>query len=125
MQLEQIIEDLRTFLPAKDFAKSREFYGVLGFEQVWSSDKLALFKLGRVSFFVQDYFVKDWAENMMLDLRVGDVQAYWSYLKGLDLPGRFPGVRVSAPQDDLATGIRRGNLCDPCGVLWHFSQSIG
>ena len=76
MQLQQIIEDLRTFLPAKDFAKSREFYGVLGFEQVWSSDKLALFKLGRVSFFVQDYFVKDWAENMMLDLRVGDVQAY-------------------------------------------------
>jgi catechol 2,3-dioxygenase-like lactoylglutathione lyase family enzyme len=125
MQLERTVEDLRAFLPAKDFATSREFYGALGFEQVWRSEKLALFKLGRLSFFLQDYFVKEWAENMMLDLRVGDVQAYWSYLQGLELSQRFPGVRLGAPQDDPASGIRRGNLCDPSGVLWHFSQSIG
>jgi hypothetical protein len=125
MQLERTVEDLRAFLPAKDFALSREFYGALGFEPVWSSDQLVLFKLDRFSFFVQDYFVKEWAENMMLDLRVGDVQAYWSYLQSLELPRRFPNVRLSAPADDLASRIRRGNLCDPSGVLWHFSQSIG
>jgi len=124
MQLEGSIEDLRAFLPAKDFATSREFYRTLGFEQVWLSDKLALFKLDRFTFFVQDYFVKEWAENMMLDLRVSDVQAYWSYLQGLELPQRFPGVRLGAPQDDAASGIRRGNLSDPSGVLWHFSQLI-
>lgn len=120
------IEDLRAFLPAKDLAKSKNFYRALGFEQVWASDTLVLFQLGRLSFFVQDYFVKEWAENMMLELRVADANAYFKHLQNLELAERFPNlVRIGAPIDDVAKGIRRGHFVDPSGVLWHFCQAIG
>jgi catechol 2,3-dioxygenase-like lactoylglutathione lyase family enzyme len=120
------IEDLRAFLPAKDLATSKNFYRALGFEHVWASDTLVLFQLGRLSFFVQDYFVKEWAENMMLELRVANADAYFLHLQNLELTERFPTtVRIGAPEDDLAKGIRRGHFVDPSGVLWHFCQTIG
>lgn len=124
-EIENSVQDLRVFLPAEHFATSREFYDALGFEQAWSSEKLVLFRLGRFSFFLQDYFVKEWAENMMMDLRVADADAYWSYLQSLQLAERLPRrVRMGAPQDDAATGIRRGHFIDPSGILWHFSQAL-
>jgi len=83
-----------------------------------------LFQLDRFSFFLQDYFVKDWAENFMLDLRVADADAFWLHLQSLNLSERFPGtVRLGPPEDDPGVGIRRGHFVDPSGVLWHFSQS--
>jgi hypothetical protein len=125
MELENSVQELRAFLPADDFARSREFYRALGFDEVWSSEKLALFQLGRCSFFLQSYFVKEWAENMMLDLRVADVDAWWAHLQNLSLLQRFPSVRLGPPQDDFASRIRRGHFVDPSGVLWHFSQAAG
>lgn len=122
MKVQDSIEDVRTFLPARDFATSRDFYRALGFEELWSSDKLVLFKVGRFSFFLQDYFVREWAENMMMDLRVADVDAHWLHLQSLNLPQQFTTVRLGAPKDDPANGIRGGHLIDPSGVLWHFSQ---
>jgi len=119
------VEELRPFLPASDFALSRQFYRELGFNEVWSSDKLVVLALDRFSFFLQDYFVKEWADNMMLDLRVADVDACWAHLQSLNLPARFPKVvRVGAPQDDAAAAIRRGHFVDPSGVLWHFSGPV-
>ena len=124
MELGKSIEALRAFLPARDFAISREFYRAIGFVESWSSEKLVLFQLGRSTFFLQDYFVQDWAENMMMDLRVVDADAWWAHLQSLRLAQRFPtGVRLVPPQDDPASSIRRGSFTDPSGVLWHFSQS--
>jgi hypothetical protein len=95
----------------------------LGFTEAWSRDKLAQFELGQFTFFLQDFFAKEWVENMMMDLAVADVDAYYSYLQGLKLVERFPRkVRISAPADD-GTGVRRGHFVDPSGVLWHFSQT--
>lgn len=123
--IEATIKDLRAFLPAKDFAMSKSFYAAVGFDQAWSSDDLVLFRVGGFSFFLQNYFVQQWADNMMVDLRVTDVDAYWSHLKELDLTGKWPApVRLGAPQDDAASGIRRGHFVDPSGVLWHFSQTL-
>jgi catechol 2,3-dioxygenase-like lactoylglutathione lyase family enzyme len=123
--VETSVQDLRVFLPARDFGASREFYAALGFAEVWASEKLVLLRAGRFAFFLQDYFVKEWAENMMLDLRVADVDAYWAALQGLPLPERLQGmVRMVAPRDDTASGIRRGAFTDPSGVLWHFSQAL-
>lgn len=122
--VEEIVKNLRTFLPAEDFRVSREFYRALGFREAWSRDKLAMFELGQFTFFLQDLFVKEWAENVMMDLAVADVDAYYSYLQGLNLVERFPKqVRINVPADD-GTGIRRGYFVDPSGILWHFSQPI-
>jgi hypothetical protein len=125
MVLGTSVDEFRPFLPASDFAVSRQFYTELGFNEVWSSEKLVILALGRFSFFLQNYFGKEWAENMVLDLRVADVDACWSYLRSLNLSARFPQVvRVGAPQADGVTGIRRGYFVDPSGVLWHFSGPL-
>lgn len=122
MELTQNIQALRCFVPARDFAASRQFYAALGFEEAWCDGKLALLQLRGCSFFLQDYFVKEWAENFMLDLSVASVDEFWRFLEGLKLPERFPGgVRVGPPQTDAA-GIHGGHFVDPSGVLWHFSQ---
>jgi hypothetical protein len=47
------VEEFRPFLPASDFAISRQFYLELGFNEVWSSGKLVILELGRFSFFLQ------------------------------------------------------------------------
>jgi hypothetical protein len=125
MELGTALEGLRPFLPAEDFATSRAFYRYLGFVETWSAEKLVKVQLGGFSFFLQDYFVKAWAENMMMDLRVADVDACWDHLQSLNLSARFPKVvRVGAPQIDVSTGIRRGHFVDPSGILWHFSQTL-
>lgn len=123
MDLAANVQDLRCFVPAKDFATSKRFYAALGFREVWSDAKLALFELGRFKFFLQDYFVLQWAANAVLDLAVADADAFWAYLDALKLPEQFPSgvVRVGAPQADPHVPIRRGHFVDPSGVLWHFS----
>ena len=125
MELGTTVDELRAFLPARDFALSRAFYRELGFREAWASDKLVILQLGRCSFFLQDYFVKEWAENMVMSVQVADADACWAHLQSLNLSQRFPNVvRVGAPQDEVAAGLRRGHFIDPSGVLWHFSQAL-
>jgi catechol 2,3-dioxygenase-like lactoylglutathione lyase family enzyme len=125
MELGTTVDELRAFLPARDFALSRSFYRELGSREVWTSDKLVILELGRFSFFLQDYFVKEWAENMVMSLQVADADACWAFLQSLNLSQRFPGVvRVGAPQDEVGAGLRRGHFVDPSGVLWHFTQAL-
>ncbi|MTB53400.1 VOC family protein [Lewinella sp. W8] len=116
--------DLRTFLPAKDFALSREFYAELGAKELWSSNDMVLFRLGQSTFYLQDYYVKDWAENLMMFLMVPELDAFWEELRALDLPSRYAGVRWKAPTD-YDWGLREIHLIDPAGTLWHFAKDIG
>jgi hypothetical protein len=124
MDLAANVQDLRCFVPSKDFATSKRFYAALGFREVWTDGKLALFELGRFKFFLQDYFVLQWAANAVLDLAVADADAFWVYLEALKLPEQFPSgvVRVGAPEPDPNVAIQRGHFVDPSGVLWHFSS---
>jgi hypothetical protein len=125
MDLGTSVSEMRPFLPARDFALSQEFYRVLGFRETWSSDQLAIMQLGRFSFFLQNYFVKEWADNTVIGLQVADADACWAYLQSLNLSERFGGcVRVGPPQTDASTRVRRGHFVDPAGVLWHFSHSL-
>jgi hypothetical protein len=57
-------ENLRPFLPAKDFERSKRFYVALGFQLLLDAD-VAIFRAGRGEFLLQRYYQKDWAENCM------------------------------------------------------------
>lgn len=116
--------DLRPFLPAIDFSLSREFYAELGATELWSSDEMVLLRLGQSSFYLQDAYVQAWAENLMLFLKVPELDAFWEELRVLDLPKRYPGVRWKKPTD-YAWGLREVHLIDPAGVLWHFARELG
>jgi catechol 2,3-dioxygenase-like lactoylglutathione lyase family enzyme len=111
---------LRSFIPAKDFATSRAFYRDLGAKEIWSSDDMVLFELGDSHFYLQDAYVKAWAENTMLFLFVPDLDLCWKELQALDLVNRYKGIRWKEPTD-YPWGLREIHLIDPAGVLWHFA----
>lgn len=113
---------LRTFLPTQDFELSKRFYEALGFEKVVDGE-VAIFDTAEPGgIILQRYYNKDWAENLMLSLRVDDLDAWWAHIDGLDLPGNF-GVRPPAPPKDYPWGLREVHVIDPAGVLWHFVQA--
>ena len=112
----------RPFLPAKDFGVSLKFYEALGFEARTLGAELAELRLGVHAFLLQDYYVKDWAENSVLHVLVDDLDAWWRRIDGLDLPGRF-GVRKPRPPRAEPWGQTVAYVFDPAGVLWQFAQT--
>lgn len=110
----------RPFLPAKDFELSKRFYEVLGFTKQFDGE-VAIFQIGTSSFILQNYFQKQWAENFMMQLMVDDLDAWWSRIVALDLPGQFgvPAPKAPAVQP---WGLRVAYVIDPSGVLWHITQ---
>ncbi|MEM6964419.1 MAG: VOC family protein [Bacteroidota bacterium] len=108
---------LRTFIPAKDFQRSRAFYKKLGFEEIYSSDGLAVFQVGDFTFHLQNYYQKEWAENFMMLLEVDDVDKFWKYVQSLDLQKEFPAIKLKKPENEDWARVFR--LSDPTGVLWH------
>jgi len=110
----------RPFLPARDYAVSRNFYEALGFEKLLDGD-VAIFGAGSGGFILQRRYQKEWAENCMMQLMVDDLDAWWTYLEGLDLPGNF-NVQAPRPPAMQTWGLRVAYVYDPSGVLWHVCQ---
>ena len=123
MNLVENAQILRTFLPSKDYAVSRKFYAEIGFKEGWGSDDLCVFELGTFSFFLQKCYQKEWAENMMMELRFKDLEPYYQFLSSLKLEEKYAGVKIKAPQD-YPWGLREVHMIDPAGVCWHFSQVL-
>lgn len=113
-------ERIRPFLPSKDFEASRDFYIALGFEMVLDSE-VAIFNAGSGGITLQRYYVKEWAENTMLQLLVDDLDAWWAHVQSLDLPGKF-GVQPPKAPAMQPWGLRTMYVYDPAGVLWHVAQ---
>jgi catechol 2,3-dioxygenase-like lactoylglutathione lyase family enzyme len=110
----------RPFIPARDFALSKNFYETLGFEKLLDGD-VAIFRADSGGFILQPYYEKDWAENFMMQLMVDDLDAWWGHIDALDLPEKFnvPPPRAPAMQP---WGLRIAYVVDPSGVLWHIGE---
>src|SRR3546814_4661408 len=102
---------LRPFVPAKDFQSSQRFYEALGFTVTPLSEKIARVLLGKgrdtASFLLQDFYVKEWAENHMMQLVVADLDRWWQHIESLELDKRF-GVGPPRPPK-----IGRAHDCTP------------
>lgn len=109
---------IRPFIGAKDFAVSRSFYRDLSFQERIIDSQFSYFQLGEVGFYLQDYYVKEWIDNLMVFMEVSNADDYHAYLMSLDLPEKYTGVKLSAVRSEVW-----GKECflhDPSGVLWHF-----
>ncbi len=95
--------------------------GPLGFEAFPLGETLAELHLGKNAFLLQGYYVKEWAENMVMHVLVEDVQEWWRYIASLDLAGKFGVTAPSAPRAE-PWGLTVTYVFDPSGVLWHFAQ---
>ena len=99
------------------------FYRDLGFANPWSSEKLSYFHHGdHCAFLLQNYYVKELAENLMLHLLVEDADAWWQRLREIDIAGRH-GVQLGEPED-RAWRMRDFTLHDPSGVLWRIGHNL-
>jgi len=110
----------RAFLPTRDFAVSTAFYETLGLLKLADSD-VAIFSTGPGAFILTRRYDPVWAENCMMQLMVDDLDAWWTHVVALDLPGRF-AVAQPRPPEMQPWGLRVAYLFDPAGILWHVAQ---
>ena len=113
-------KSIRPFIGAKDFQLSRSFYRDLGFQEVVIAHDFSYFNTDGMGFYLQDAYVKDWIDNLMIFLEVDDVGRHWNELATLDLPAKYTGVKLT-PIKTLDWG-RECFVHDPSGVLWHFGE---
>jgi len=114
--------ELKPFVPARDFALSRRFYGELGFTERSEGGGVAYFLHGETSFLLQDFYNKELAENLMLHLLVEDVDAWHARVASAGLAQRY-GVKVSEIVQQ-PWRMRDFALWDPSGVLWRIAQNV-
>ncbi len=112
---------MRTFLPAKHVDESRKFYEALGFTSTKLNDKSFEMRLGSAAFFLQDFYVKEFADNLMMQIFVSDLDAWWNHISGLSLETNFH-VDSPRPPSLQPWGLRVAYVWDPSGVLWHFAS---
>jgi catechol 2,3-dioxygenase-like lactoylglutathione lyase family enzyme len=116
------IVEIKAFVPARDFALSKQFYHDLGFTIVWSSDDLAYVRHGNASFLLQNFYEKTHAENFMMHLLVEDVDAWWHHVETQGLLAKYS---VFAERPALRPwGLRDFPISDPTGVLWRIAQTL-
>ncbi|MEO5690416.1 MAG: hypothetical protein ABIR54_23900 [Burkholderiaceae bacterium] len=114
--------DIRPFIPARDFALAKRFYAALGWPTQDVGPGLALVTLGDGQhFYIQDYYLKDVAENCMLHVSVEDAQAWHAHVASVLGDGDFPGARVQFPARQ-PYGASVVFVHDPTGVLLHLCQ---
>ena len=121
MSLSPVVSDIKVFVPAKDFALSKDFYEQLGWKTNWSHSGLAEMELGGVRFFLQDYYNKDWANNFMLYINVESAQAWYEHVSQVLSSDKFGSARVKAPAKQ-SYGDIVSFVWDPSGVLLHFAE---
>jgi uncharacterized glyoxalase superfamily protein PhnB len=108
-------------VPARDFQVSKRFYADLGFEIMPLGDKLVHVGFGTFAFLLQDHFVREWAENVMMHMMVNNLDQWWASIADLRLDSRYD-VRAPRPPKLEPWGLRVAYVFDPSGVLWHFAE---
>jgi uncharacterized glyoxalase superfamily protein PhnB len=114
------VVEVKAFVPAQDFARSMAFYQALGFTRASVFEDIAYFHCGESSFLLQDFYVREHAENFQMHLLVADVDAWHDKAKAV--AAEF-GVAIG----EVATrpwAMRDFTLFDPSGVLWRVAQNI-
>ena len=115
--------EVKVFVPARDFDQSEQFYQHLGFEPSWSDGSGTHFRQGNSSFLLQKLHNEDRADNIVIQLLVVDVEAWWQQVQAQDLKNKYE-IKVDPPED-RPWGIREFVIVDPSGVLWRIGQSMG
>lgn len=114
-------KSIRTFIGAKNFEESRNFYTDLGFTESIITDKFSYFSVDeKLGFYLQDYYLKDWIDNSMVFLEVDNVEEHWNDVQSLGLTAKYKTVKlVPIKVNDWG---REYFLHDPSGILWHFGE---
>lgn len=114
--------EIKAFVPALDFERSKQFYLALGFEIPWSDRELAYVRFGDASFLLQAFAEPAFARDYQMHLLVRNVDDWHAHVLAARVTERF-GVAVG-PLQDQPWAMRDFTLLDPSGVLWRIAQNI-
>jgi catechol 2,3-dioxygenase-like lactoylglutathione lyase family enzyme len=114
--------EIKAFVPATDFARSKEFYTCLGFEIPWSDEELAYVRHGETAFLLQAFNVPEFAKNFQMHLLVENADDWHRQVLDSGVRQRF-GVAVGEPADQ-PWAMRDFTLFDPSGVLWRIAHNL-
>ena len=114
--------ELRVLVPSKDFRRSKRFYQDLGFTLTWCEEGSAYLRFRTCSFTLRDFYQKELAEHLTMQLLVPDVNIWHKTVSRRDIVGNY-GVEMS-PMVQQPWGMREFTLTDPSGVLWRIAQNI-
>jgi len=78
------VDDIRVFIPSKDYETSQSFYQALGFKMDYVSEDLSLFENGDCFFFLQRFYNHDLANNLVLQLSVLDINEAYERIASLE-----------------------------------------
>ncbi len=120
MTMSLSINDFKVYVPAKNFEQSKRFYVALGFAMSEGWGGTADFELNGNRFRLQDYYVKDWADNFMVVIGVDDVEAWHQLVRKIADSSEFAGIRIKPPEP--VDGSLVLHVTDPSGVLLVFVQ---
>ena len=73
----------------------------MGWKLTFDSDHIRLLELGRHSFYLQNYYQKDWCENNMLHIGVESVDKWFDFVKEVFAENTF-----SAPEEKKVSGAK-------------------
>ncbi|QHJ11014.1 hypothetical protein FX988_01236 [Paraglaciecola mesophila] len=111
--------DFRLFIPSKDFAFSQTFYQALGFSKDPVNDQLCIFSRGECTFFLQNFYNKGLAENLMMQLIVDDINAAFEQIQSMgEVAPKYEPIK----QELWGKVIY---LWGPAGELWDITQLTG
>lgn len=116
-------QDIKPFVPAKNFNESISFYKALGWVLNWQNGGVAEMELAGVRFFLQDFYFKQLAENYMLYINVEDAQAWHDHVTTVLANDDYPTVHIEPPKKETY-GALVTYVWDPSGVLLHFAQML-
>ena len=114
--------EAKAFVPSKDYELSKQFYLDIGFEMKWASEDMAYFCAGDSSFLLQNFYVKEYANNFMMHLLVKSADDWWSRIESNGVAKKY-NVELGSPED-REWGIRDFTLVDPTGVLWRIGNNV-
>ena len=116
------VVEIKAFVPAKDFALSKEFYEDMGFVLASDTGGVAYFYHDDASFLLQDSYVEALANNLKMHLLVQDVDAWWTRIKESGIEKKY-AVKVTNVETQ-PWRMRDFVITDPSGVLWRIAQNI-
>lgn len=74
------IVEIKSFVPAKDYALSKRFYEAIGFDMASDFGDVAYFSQGSCAFLLQNFYEPEHGNNFMMHLLVEDAESWHQHL---------------------------------------------
>ena len=111
---------LEPFIPSgSDFDRSKQFFQELGFSIRWDAGDYVGFERDGCKFILQNYTNVEFAQNLMLNVRISNADEFWQEITEKQLPETF-SIRLGKVTNQPYG--REVNVIDLAGVCWHFVE---